>query len=346
MLTAGLEDHTLTQGVTVAVGARRSTPAQAILPLKYNTGTITAEIAMEGTDICPSVDNLNGDVLQLSRANVIVSNIQMNSDTCVVSAEVPIGLVQTTLAHPGFESYSTVSEVLSAQTTDLGLIRLARAKGRIIGQVELQGIAQFSGVQIEVVPVNNAELPTYTTTTAADGGFSIDSVWAGRYHVWAEKEGYNRKRIGENVIVSQDSTVDIADDADVLSQQTGDFLINEGASFTNLANVTLYLTFNDISEFRIRTNDGAFSDWIQWSDEDQDGAIHGTNDEVLSSDQDEADTDRLVEPKLEPEGINSGAPYYQATIRLDIDPLWELDLIYRFKCHSDRRHNLHQREFG
>ena len=172
--------------------------------------------------------------------------------------------------------------------------------------------------------MNNAELPTYTTTTAADGGFSIDSVWAGRYHVWAEKEGYNRKRIGENVIVSQDSTVDIADDADVLSQQTGDFLINEGASFTNLANVTLYLTLNDISEFRIRTNDGAFSDWIQWSDEDQDGAmLYGTNDEVLLPPiEDEADNgDRLVEIETRNlEGINSGAPYYQATIRLDIDP--------------------------
>ena len=96
VLTAGLEKPHANAGGYSAVGARRSTPAQAILPLKYNTGTITAEIAMEGTDICPSVDNLNGDVLQLSRANVIVSNIQMNSDTCVVSAEVPIGLVQTT----------------------------------------------------------------------------------------------------------------------------------------------------------------------------------------------------------------------------------------------------------
>ena len=83
------------------------------------------------------------------------------------------------------------------------------------------------------MPVNNAELPTYCGSSR--WRLFHRRRWAGRYHIWAEKEA-----IIENVVAKMYYAGRHYGHAyaDVLSQQTGDFLINEGASFTNLANVT------------------------------------------------------------------------------------------------------------
>lgn len=321
VLSAGLTNHTLLQPVTVSVGARRSTPEQSVLRLYYDTGTIIAQIELEGTERCPTVNDNNGVNLQLTRNNQLVSNVSMAQDTCRFEAEVNIGLEETTLNYPGFESVKTVTEVVSAQTVDLGLIRFPRATGTVTGQVELQGVNRFSGVQIEIQPVSDVELSTYTTTTASDGSFSLTGIWAGAYHLWAEKEGYNRKRVGENIIISANETTDTADASDVLSQQTGDFSINGGDSFTSLPQVRLAMGFSDIQAFRFQIDGGAVSDWINWDDPDQDGFMnYGDNGEVmlpaLSGENDSGD--RIIEIETENlEGVLSGTPYFQASIRLD-----------------------------
>jgi hypothetical protein len=321
VLSAGLNNHTLLQPVTVSVGARRSTPTQSILRLYYDTGTIVAQVELEGTDRCPTVNDNNGINLQLTRNNQLISTVNMAQDTCRLEAEVNIGLEEAILSYPGFEPVKTVTEVTSAQTVDLGLIRLARATGTVTGQVELQGVNRFSGIQIEIQPVSDTELSTYTTTTASDGSFSLTGIWAGNYHVWAEKEGYNRKRVGENITISANETTDTADASDVLSQQTGDFSINGGDGFTSEVQVQLSMGFSDIQAFRFRIDGAAFSDWINWDDADQDGFMdYGNNGEVelpaLLGEDDNGD--RIIEIETENlEGVLSGTPYFQASIRLD-----------------------------
>ena len=171
--------------------------------------------------------------------------------------------------------------------------------------------------------------PTYTTLTVENGRFSREGLWAGTYVVTADKDGFIRKTLTNEVIVeggrSANATLQaVSPDANqndlvILERQTGDFGINGGAEYTNERTVTVNLKFTGIEEFQYRVNGAEFSDWIKW-EPDEEGqmdysvelpGITGAND--LGS--------RLIEIRTKNlQGAESSEPFSQASIILDQTP--------------------------
>ena len=75
---------------------------------------------------------------------------------------------------------------------------------------------------------------TYTAFSLDDGQFTSDEMWEGTYEIYAQQNGFVRARLG-NFTVSQDEVNEISTQENpfTLIQQVGDFLINEGAQFSD-----------------------------------------------------------------------------------------------------------------
>lgn len=87
-----------------------------------------------------------------------------------------------------FTPYSTSYEVKGSGTFDID-IKSSPVRGRVTDSATGQGIGQAQ-VELRAAADNNNMMAMRATTTDANGGFVLDSVSPGSYHITASKSGY------------------------------------------------------------------------------------------------------------------------------------------------------------
>jgi hypothetical protein len=283
-------------------------------------GVVTGRVALEGTDACIPATLLVDGVLDATA----------RWDGCAFEADVSIGAPTVEVARDGFETGAARTlEVGPAVPVDLGTVELLRARGSASGEIRLQGRADgnqggtlvtFQNVS---APVAGESLPDYAATTLADGTFSVRDIWAGRYQVTAQREGFSVRDLGQILIeAARDTAVTAPGSPVVLTQQVGDFLIDGGAGFTRDPLVDLELEFDNVVRFRLRVGGGEFGDWIDYAP-DPDGTMR-----YAAVDLGVGDGTRQIEIETEDDnGVRSGEPYFEASIVLDTRPPTDPDVV-------------------
>ncbi len=273
-------------------------------------GEVGGALRLEGTDACGGAE---------VRIDGVPVDAEWRGCDFTITA-VPVGLRAIRIDRPGFQSAVLGARAVSPTgRVELGDVLLARARGTASGAIRLQGRPEdgHGGTLLSFRnasdPIGEETLPDYVATTLPDGSFFSEGMWAGRYVVRATKEGFSARELGEHVVTAgADTRLTPPEEPVVLTQQVGDFLIDDGAGFTRDPRVDLRLDFNDVVRFRIRVDGADFSEWIDYAP-DGDGSM-------VYRDLDLGADDGVKRVELETEDANrirSGEPYFQASIILD-----------------------------
>ena len=327
-LSAQLDNFYVERFVAVDVGPKQSNPEISRLLLKYETGTLAGHIQLAEAVNCPDDIQVLATNIETAQQTAVAAQFQPD---CQFAGTLPVGRYSVKLQRADFEDVVIDGiEIQSFKTYDLGSRILPRARGTIEGGFNLQGRTEHEGINVTLVKREDAALgeaaPTYTTVTVDGGRFSREGLWAGRIRYQRCEEGFIKQVLSETVRVvggrSVDATVNSLNANDegivVLQRQTGDFLINGGAEYTNARDAVVELEFVAIQEFQYRINGSEFSEWIAWAPTDDSGKImeYGINLPAVDGDNDTGN--RLVEIRTKNlQGIESGEPYYQTSIILD-----------------------------
>ena len=100
-----------------------------------------------------------------------------------------VGSYELTISHDGYESYTTRITVVGGLALNVDA-ELELGSGIISGHVFLSGASDYSGITITAT-LSSDSSTKYSTTTGADGSFSITGVGTeGLYLVTASRDGY------------------------------------------------------------------------------------------------------------------------------------------------------------
>jgi hypothetical protein len=204
-LTISLADHNpSSQQVTVAGDA--TTPVGTVT-LTINPGTVTGTVALEGGG------NPNGVTVTVDGGNA--TNPDGTGAYTIAGLKAGTHTVAASLS--GYYPASTTVVVVAGQSVAAPNLTLMRARGKVIGLVELVGEANDEGALVAVTKGGQR----WATTSDTTGAFEISGVPADSgYEVTASKEGFLSKKV-TGVTVEADVPEDVG--TFVLERMTGDF---------------------------------------------------------------------------------------------------------------------------
>lgn len=226
-LSFSATDHIARSDVRVSAAAGETTVLPEVVTLLANPGSVTGTVELEGAGV-----DMHGDTLV---SLVGGESSTTNPDGSFVISDVPAGTYALRAIRDGYDTVEIGAVVVhGGRQTQVANMTLPISRGRITGQVELQGRSDFSGVAVGLTGT------AFGTTTNASGGFALESVPVGSYELSASKDGFSKVVVG-SVTVSASATTNVG--LLNLTKQLGDFAIDGGADYTNDTNrnVTLQL---------------------------------------------------------------------------------------------------------
>ena len=206
---------------------------------------------------------MSGTVLYLDDASVSYTETQGDEGDCeLFISDILVGTHTLRVERAGFASNSLSVLINSYQETTVGTaLRVNRAVGSLSGVVLLQGRTRHAGTQITLSgqdEIGDQGGKVYTAFSLDDGSFNADQLWVGAYEVYAQQEGFVRARLGQfTVNPDQNTEASTQESPFTLIKQVGDFLINEGAQFTDDSSVLLSLNLTILllseREYRVKS---------------------------------------------------------------------------------------------
>ncbi|MBI5528502.1 MAG: carboxypeptidase regulatory-like domain-containing protein, partial [Deltaproteobacteria bacterium] len=204
-LTISLADHNpSSQQVTVASD---STTAVGTVTLAINPGSVSGTVALEGGG------NPSGATVTVDGGSA--TNPAGTGAYTIAGLKAGTHTVAASLT--GYYPASTTVVVVAGQSVVAPNLTLMRARGKVVGLVELVGEASDEGALVAVTKGGQR----WATTSDATGAFEIAGVPADNgYEVTAGKEGFLSKKV-TGVTVEADVPEDVG--TFVLERMTGDF---------------------------------------------------------------------------------------------------------------------------
>ena len=350
-----LGEYTPVQLVPVRyrVDANSTLPETHEFVLSYDySGEVVANLEFVGTDFCGGVEIfLDGEATNFERLGCQVTLMNEEGER-----RLSVGGYSVRFERDGFEQESRVISLSPDQSHTIDEVLLRRSKGGVSGVVKLQGLTDHTGIDLDFTPRSSG--PNYTAKTSEDGHFERQDMWVGDYDVSAQKDGFARSRFGV-ITIERGQTYELSTENSplTLNRQVGDFLLNEGASYTQFEEISLKLNFDEIVAFRARIQGGEFpaqvcqgdeecapaeqcieeACWIRWADPNGDGNMslgnldvlgpEGTNPSDFEIEVDHpitlpaADQAYVIEVQVRTlDQVNSVEPFYQGGIILDRTP--------------------------
>ena len=180
---------------TVTVKAAQSSLAES-LTLPANPGAIGGTVLKPGAaDQAGTLITLNGTSYSGATTADGVFNIP----------DIPEGVYSVSASAEGYERYDYPLVVVKAGVTaNLGNATLDRKKGKIHGQVSLEGRSDYSGVRVDLLGT------TYFTTSDAVGSYDLQ-VPIGNYGgVGASFGNYETKHVLATITVTESGTANLS----------------------------------------------------------------------------------------------------------------------------------------
>jgi hypothetical protein len=185
-VTATTGSFSVTNNQTTNVGA---------IPLAQ-TATVTGTVKESGTGtVLASVSvKLHSDTSKTATTN---------SSGVFTLNGIPVGTQSLDLSKSGYVSQTTASFSVVAGTNNVGDLLLVKSSGSITGIIQdaQAGNAGLAGATVTV----NSVTPTISTTTAADGSYTLTGVPVGTRTVNASMTGYTARNTG-NITVTEGQT--------------------------------------------------------------------------------------------------------------------------------------------
>ncbi|MBN2361407.1 MAG: carboxypeptidase regulatory-like domain-containing protein, partial [Deltaproteobacteria bacterium] len=146
----------------------------------------------------------------------------------------------------GYDDASVTGiQIRPGGSVDIGNVGLNQSRGNVEGYVQLAGASSHEGVAVELVNTG------YTTTSNSAGYFFLPDVLVGSYDLRASRDGYSSQlRTSIAVATGQTTRVSTALGPIVLPVSSGDFSINENASYTSATLVHLNLDSPGAVQYR------------------------------------------------------------------------------------------------
>ena len=217
------------------VRADAETVAETIT-LAINPGVVVGVALLEGSSASETVHG--GTLVSMGSSTTTTATDGTFRLTDLAAGTQPLRFVRDD--HSLTERIVTV---IAGADVDVGTVTLNRTRGSIVGRVDLVGQNDDSGVLVSL------EGTAFAALSTTDGRFQIAGVPTGTYQVSATSAGF---RSAASPIVT------LAGDGDVVTVATialvaaaGDFLVNNGAPFTNDPIVSLLVESDDASQMRI-----------------------------------------------------------------------------------------------
>ncbi len=210
--------------------------------LAVNPGSLSGQVTLE--ELIPGTP-VHGGVL----VSVADTTVTTGADDAFSVSGLAAGPAVVRFSRTDYESAERLAVVKSGSAVPLEPLRLARAQGGLAGEVDLLDVDDDSGVTVAL----RGAAGTFAAVSASDGAFTFAAVPSGSYDLSASRVGFVAVA-GASVEIVQGATTVLAEPL-LLTGALADFVIDDGAAFTNSATVDVSIASNSAVQMRLGLSD-------------------------------------------------------------------------------------------